>query len=86
MIFFLDFLIRELELRCFQLRLVDSSVPQALFRMSVDIDQILDIYSHIVTANDRVWMADYDELFLIRSARLLLVSIMQRYLSQSKNK
>lgn len=83
---FLDFLIRELELRCFQLRLIDSPVPQELFKMSFDLDQILDIYTHIVTANDRIWMADYDELYLIRSIKSLLVSIINRHLTQSKNR
>lgn len=82
----LDYLIGEMELRCFQLKLTNSPVPDALFSMNVDIDLILDIYTRIVTANDRIWLSDYDELFLIRSVKRLLTLIIQKYLSVSKNR
>lgn len=54
--------------------------------MNIDVDQILDIYNRIVTVNDRVWLTEYDELFLIRSVWRLLTIIIQRYLSVSKNR
>lgn len=81
-----DYLIGELELRCFQLRLSQSPVPEALFRINVDVDLMLDIYTRIVTANDRIWLSEHDELYLIRSVKKLLNLIIQKHLSVSKNK
>jgi hypothetical protein len=83
---FTDYLIGELELRCFNLKLTESPVPEALFSMNADIDLVLDIYTHVVTANDRVWLADHDELFLIRSVKRLLSLIILKYLPISKNR
>lgn len=79
-------MIGELELRCFQLRLQHSPVPEALFKINVDVDLMLDIYTKIVTANDRIWLSGHDELFLIRSVKKALNLIIQKHLSLSKNR
>jgi nuclear pore complex protein Nup155 len=68
----LAFLIRELELRCFKLRIPSSPVPEALIHMNLDIDSILDIYMRMISMNERVWITDDDELYLIRAIILLL--------------
>ncbi|CAG9806092.1 unnamed protein product [Chironomus riparius] len=82
----LDYLIGELELRCFQLRLLNSPVPEALFKINADVDLMLDIYTKIVTANDRIWLSGHDELYLIRSVKKALSLIIQKHLSLSKNR
>lgn len=82
----LDFLIEQLELRCFHLKLVNSPVPDALCKMNFDVDHVLDIYSHIVTANDRIWMSSNDELYLMRSVKRVLVLLIQNNLSTVKNR
>lgn len=40
-----DFIVRELEVRCFRLGLIDSVVPEALLNMNLDPDVLLDIYA-----------------------------------------
>lgn len=42
---FTAFIARELEVRCFKLRVYDSPVPEALLSMNIDIDSLLDIYA-----------------------------------------
>lgn len=83
---FLGFIIEQLELRCFYLLLVNSPVPEALIKMSLDIDQILDSYVKIVTSNDRVWLTGQDELYLMRSVKQLLRLILQNNFASSKNR
>ena len=41
----LPFIIKELELKCFKLKVVKSPVPQALLAMNLNIDYIFDIYA-----------------------------------------
>ncbi|XP_058446271.1 nuclear pore complex protein Nup154 [Malaya genurostris] len=68
----LSFIVRELELRCFRLKLFDSPVPEALIEMNLDIDALLNIYSRLISMNERVWVTDEDELYLVRSTAKLL--------------
>lgn len=42
---FTAFIVRELEVRCFKLRVYDSPVPEALLSMNIDIDSLLDVYA-----------------------------------------
>ncbi|XP_055543878.1 nuclear pore complex protein Nup154 [Wyeomyia smithii] len=68
----LPFIVRELELRCFRLKLFDSPVPEALIEMNLDIDGLLNIYARLISMNERVWVTDEDELYLVRSTAKLL--------------
>ncbi|XP_065080595.1 nuclear pore complex protein Nup154 [Ochlerotatus camptorhynchus] len=68
----LPFIVRELELRCFRLRLFESPVPDALIEMNLDVDSMLNIYSRLISMNERVWVTDEDELYLVRSTAKLL--------------
>lgn len=79
------FLVRELELRCFKLRIIDSPVPEALLKMNLDIDSIVDIYLQMITANDRIWLEN-DELYLIRAITHLLTLLSQNNLALAKNR
>jgi nuclear pore complex protein Nup155 len=80
------FIIEQLEIRCFNLNLVNSPVPEALMRINLDIDFILDSYVKIVSSNERVWQSDEDELFLVRSVNQLLRLIVQNNFSPTKNR
>lgn len=40
----LHFIVRELEVRCFRLKLLNSPVPEALLEMNLNFDNLLDIY------------------------------------------
>ena len=73
-------------MRCFHLRLSNSPVPEALFKINADVDLMLDIYTKIVTANDRIWLSGHDELYLIRSVKKALSLIIQKHLTLSKNR
>lgn len=84
--FFKGFIIEQVELRCFHLNLVNSPVPEALIRMNLEIDLILDSYVKIVTSNDRVWLSGQDELYLMRSVKHLLRLIMQNNFASTKNR
>lgn len=61
-------------------------MPDALIRMNLEIDQILDGYVKIVSNNDRMWLSDQDELYLTRSAQQLLRLVMQNNFASSKNR
>jgi len=82
----LGFIIEQLELRCFHLALVRSPVPDALIKMNLEVDQILDSYVKIVTSNDRVWLTGQDELYLMRSVNQLLRLILQNNFLSTKNR
>lgn len=45
LLLFTAFIVRELEVRCFKLRVYDSPVPEALLSMNIDIDSLLDVYA-----------------------------------------
>uniref|UniRef100_A0A182IXE0 Nucleoporin Nup133/Nup155-like N-terminal domain-containing protein n=1 Tax=Anopheles atroparvus TaxID=41427 RepID=A0A182IXE0_ANOAO len=68
----LAFIVRELEIRCFRLGLFNSPVPEALLEMNLDVEELINIYSRLVSMNERIWMTDRDELYLIRSTSALL--------------
>ncbi|XP_055641373.1 nuclear pore complex protein Nup154 isoform X2 [Toxorhynchites rutilus septentrionalis] len=68
----LAFIVRELELRCFRLKLFDSPVPETLIEMNLDVDALLNIYSRLISMNERVWVTEDDELYLVRSTAKLL--------------
>jgi nuclear pore complex protein Nup155 len=84
--FILGFIIEQLELRCFQLLLINSPVPDALIRMNLEVDLILDSYVKTVTSNDRIWHSERDELYLMRSVNRLLHLIIQNSFSNTKNR
>ncbi|XP_058056850.1 nuclear pore complex protein Nup154 [Anopheles bellator] len=71
----LAFIVRELEVRCFRSGLFNSPVPEALFEMNLDVDDLLNIYSRLVSMNERIWVTEDDELYLIRSTAALLALI-----------
>lgn len=80
------FLVRELELRCCKLKLRPSPVPDALIRMKIDVDMLLDIYNRMVSMNERVWAAEGNEWHLIQSTtRLLEILADQPYLIPTRN-
>uniref|UniRef100_A0A336MUH0 CSON006340 protein n=1 Tax=Culicoides sonorensis TaxID=179676 RepID=A0A336MUH0_CULSO len=68
----LRFIVREMEVRCFKLRVYDSPVPEALLAMNLDIDSLLDIYASMVSMNERIWATEDDELYLVRATTKLL--------------
>lgn len=69
----LAFLVHELELRCCKLRLQRSPVPEALIDgMGIDIDSLLDIYSRMISMNERIWANEGNEWHLVQSATQLV--------------
>lgn len=69
----LAFLVHELELRCCKLRLHRSPVPEALIDgMGIDIDLLLDIYSRMISMNERTWANEGNEWHLVQSATQLV--------------
>ncbi|XP_035777971.1 nuclear pore complex protein Nup154-like [Anopheles albimanus] len=83
----LAFIVRELEVRCFRLKLYNSPVPEALIDMNLDIEELLNIYSRLVSMNERIWVTEEDELYLIRStARLLALIVAQPKLVPAKDR
>jgi nuclear pore complex protein Nup155 len=61
-------------------------VPDALIRMNIEVDLILDSYVKVITANDRIWLSGQDELFLMRSVKRLLGLIMHNNFASTKNR
>uniref|UniRef100_A0A182JU64 Nucleoporin Nup133/Nup155-like N-terminal domain-containing protein n=1 Tax=Anopheles christyi TaxID=43041 RepID=A0A182JU64_9DIPT len=74
----LAFIVREVEIRCFRLGLFNSPVPEALIEMNLDIEELLNIYSRLVSMNERIWVTEDDELYLIRSTSALLSIIVNQ--------
>ncbi|XP_053675196.1 nuclear pore complex protein Nup154 isoform X2 [Anopheles nili] len=74
----LAFIVRELEIRCFRLGMSNSPVPETLIEMNLDIEELLNIYSRLVSMNERVWVTEDDELYLIRSTSALLSLIVNQ--------
>uniref|UniRef100_A0A182QXT3 Nucleoporin Nup133/Nup155-like N-terminal domain-containing protein n=1 Tax=Anopheles farauti TaxID=69004 RepID=A0A182QXT3_9DIPT len=74
----LAFIVRELEIRCFRLGMFNSPVPETLIEMNLDIEELLNIYSRLVSMNERIWVTEEDELYLIRSTSTLLSLIGQQ--------
>ncbi|XP_052892720.1 nuclear pore complex protein Nup154 isoform X2 [Anopheles moucheti] len=74
----LAFIVREVEIRCFRLGMYNSPVPDALIEMSLDIEELLNIYSRLVSMNERIWVTEDDELYLIRSTSALLSLIVNQ--------
>nr|XP_040239495.2 nuclear pore complex protein Nup154 [Anopheles coluzzii] len=74
----LAFIVREVEIRCFRLGMFNSPVPEALIEMNLDIEELLNIYSRLVSMNERVWVTEEDELYLIRSTSALLSLIVNQ--------
>lgn len=69
----LAFLVRELELRCCRLRLDPSPVPDAFVStMQVDFDLLLDIYSRMISMNERIWGNEGNEWHLVQSTTQLV--------------
>ncbi|KAL9706816.1 hypothetical protein quinque_010334 [Culex quinquefasciatus] len=71
----LAFIVRELELRCFRLKMFESPVPETLIEMNLDVDALLNIYSRLISMNERVWVTEEDELYLVRSTSKLLLIV-----------
>lgn len=69
----LAFLVREIELRCCRMRLDESPVPKTFVTsMSVDFDLLLDIYSRMISMNERVWGNEGNEWHLVQSTTILV--------------
>lgn len=74
----LAFLVRELELRCCRLQLDESPVPDAFVHlMQIDFDLLLDIYSRLISINERVWANEGNEWHLVHSAAQLVVILVE---------
>uniref|UniRef100_A0A1B0CAK3 Uncharacterized protein n=2 Tax=Lutzomyia longipalpis TaxID=7200 RepID=A0A1B0CAK3_LUTLO len=67
----LPFLVYELEVRACKLRLHESPVPECLLAIKLDTDTLLDIYTRMVAMNDRVWLAEGNEWYLVEAAAKL---------------
>lgn len=64
----LAYLARELELHSCHFRLDESPVPESLLqKMNLDPDAILDIYSRMISMNERVWFAQGNEWHLVQA-------------------
>uniref|UniRef100_A0A182M8L3 Nucleoporin Nup133/Nup155-like N-terminal domain-containing protein n=1 Tax=Anopheles culicifacies TaxID=139723 RepID=A0A182M8L3_9DIPT len=74
----LAYIVREVEIRCFRLGMYNSPVPEALIEMNLDIEELLNIYSRLVSMNERIWVTEDDELYLIRSTSALLSLIVNQ--------
>lgn len=82
-----SYLVRELELRCCQLRLLESPVPTALIDIQLDIDMLLDIYGSLISMSERVWAAEGNEWHLVQSTtRLVAIIASQPQLIVSRNR
>lgn len=64
---FLAFLIHELEVRCCKLRLDPSPISLELLDMNIDVGLLLDVYSRLVSLNERIWGTPGNEHYLIKS-------------------
>lgn len=81
------FLVHELELRCCQLHLEQSPVPEALIAMGLDIDQLLDIYGSMVSMNERIWATTGNEWHLVQSTTQMVAMLAaQPNLVQARNR
>lgn len=81
------FLVKELELRCCQLRLEQSPVPDVLIAMGIDIDRLLDIYSSMISMNERIWSLEGNEWHLVQaSTRLVSIIASQPTLISIRNR
>lgn len=54
--------------------------------MNFDADLLLDSYIKIVAKNDRMWLNEHDELFLMRSVKRILNLILQTNFENSRNR
>lgn len=68
----LAFLVRELEIRCCRLHLNKYPVPNVLLEINIDIVLLLDIYSKMISMNERIWAAEGNEWHLIQSISCLM--------------
>lgn len=81
------FLAHELELRCCQLRLPQSPVPDALIAMNLDLDQLLDVYGRMISMNERIWATAGNEWHLVLSTtRLVSVIVNEPSLVGQRNR
>lgn len=81
----LAFLVHELELRCCKLALRPSPVPQRLLYINADVNMLLDIYSRLLSLNERVWLNEGNEWHLVESVSTLITTVIKQS-SQYKNK
>lgn len=64
----LAFLVYELELRCCKLRIQQSPVAETLINVvNIDVDQLLDIYTRMISMNERTWANEGNEWHLVQS-------------------
>lgn len=83
----LAFIVRELEVRCCKLRLEQFSVAEALITMNIEIDSLLDIYSRMISLNERLWATEGSEWHLVQAvARLILILTNQPNLVSARKK
>lgn len=69
----LAFLVHELELRACKLRLPQSPVPETMINgLNIDSDILLDIYSRMITVNERIWANEGNEWHLVESITRLV--------------
>ncbi|XP_059616313.1 nuclear pore complex protein Nup154 [Phlebotomus argentipes] len=68
----LSFLVYELEVRACKLRLRVSPVPEVLLAVKLDTESLLDIYTRMVAMNDRVWLTEGNEWYLVEAAAKLV--------------
>lgn len=64
----LAFLVHELELRACKLHISPSQVPETLINaINIDPDLLLDIYSRMISVNERTWLNEGNEWHLVES-------------------
>lgn len=69
----LAFLVYELELRCCRLRIQNSPVAETLINsIGIDVDHMLDIYSRMISMNERTWSTEGNEWHLVQSVTNLV--------------
>lgn len=71
----ITFLVHELEIRCCKLAIDPSPVPINLLDMDIDVGLILDVYSRLISLNERVWSSYGDENYLIKSCNRLTAQL-----------
>lgn len=76
----LAYLVRELELHsCQLLRGRESPVAESLLlRLHLDPDALLDIYSRMISMNERVWFAQGNEWHLVQATQRLVAILAEQ--------
>ncbi|XP_012285460.1 nuclear pore complex protein Nup155 [Orussus abietinus] len=75
----IDFLIKQLEIRCCRLRVNNSSIITTFLQLGVPIEDLLDVYDKMIGGSNRTWLNEGNEFHLIEST----ANIVSYFLSNS---